>query len=183
MKKQLVDRQLLNERIWSNTCNALKCLIDNSYYAQISMPSPCSPKQDKTGCLSAGYLKERCTVRMCTARQSGHSTAIFRIAREYFEKVIFLSPTLKMSERLNECFLGKIDGLDLVKANKHEVLTRKDRYLFGTHNSLDVFRGQECEAVFVDGTFNMSVSKEDDIYTVLAPCMQNYPQRFFIFVQ
>lgn len=181
MKKQLVDRQLLNEQIWSNTYTALKCLIDNSYYTQISLPSPCYTKED-----NAGYLKEFCTVRMCTARRSGHTMAIFKIAREYFEKFIFLSPTLEMSARLNECFLGclrKIDGLDIMKANEHEILMKKDRYLFGTYNSLDMFRGQECEAVFVDGTFGMTLSKENNIYTVLAPCMQNYPQRFFVFVQ
>lgn len=143
------------------------------------MPSPCYPKGD-----NAGYLKEFCTVRMCTARGSGHTTAICKVAKEYFENAIFLSPTVEMSERLNECFRSlQVDSSEFVKTNKHEIFGRNGRYLFGTYNSLDTFRGNECEAVFVDGTFMMNNKKEEDIYTILSPCMCKYSQRFFIFIQ
>lgn len=183
--KQILGRELLNETIWSNTYTALKCLIDNCYYSQLIMPSSRpTHTEDSLGC-DLGYLNEFCTVRMCSSRGSGHTTSMCKLAKEYFDKVIFLSPNHDMSERLNDCFQN-LHSSRIEKSSRHkdEIVTQSGHYLFGSHNSLNNFRGMDCEAVFIDGTFMLNtISKENEIYSTLAPCMKKYPQRFFIFIQ
>jgi len=72
----------------------------------------------------------------------------------------------------------------ILKKTNSEIVTKTGKsFFFGSYNSLDRFHSINVEAVFVDGTFDMHTKKEDEIYGVLAPCMKNYPQRFFIFVQ
>lgn len=174
--KQILSRELLNEKIWSNTYTAMKCLIDNSYYAQLTFP----PKFNS----NISYLKEYCTAKMCTARRSGHTTAMCLIAKEYFDKVVFLGPTYDMSENIAQCFRRlQNDNTEFIRETKNELTTKSGYYLFGSQNSLEVFKGKEIEAVFIDGTFFMTSKKEDEIYQALSPCMCKYPQRFFIFIQ
>ena len=179
--KQILGRELLNETIWSNTYTALKCLIDNCYYAQLT--TPCKPLL-WFGESPVSYLNEFCTVRMCTARRSGHTTAMCKLANEYFDKVIFLSPNQEMSYRLFD-YCDSLHSSSIEKSSRHkdEIVTKTGTYLFGSHNSLNNFRGMECEAVFIDGTFWLNAKKEDEIYSALTPCMKNNPQRFFIFIQ
>lgn len=189
MKKQLVDRSLLQDKIGENTYNALKCLIDNCYYAQLVNPLS-NYSRSHIG-RELGYFNEFCTVRMCTARQSGHTTAMLKIIKEYFNKAIILSPWLRMSDRLNEIFRklypsSKEEYNNYLSITKSEIMTQNEHYLFKTWggNSLDnKLRGIETEAIFVDGTFEMSKSVENIIYYVGGPCMANYPQKFFVFVQ
>lgn len=180
MKKQLIKRSMLDKQIWENTYTSLKSLVENSYYGQLAFSLDCRPKCDYT----ISYFNEFCTVRMCTSRGSGHSTAICRVAREYFSRVIFLSFNLSMAERLRETFCSlEVDSFEFIK-NKQEIQTRGGgRYWFGSTKSLDSFRGVECEAVFIDGTFDLTDKNKDLIYLTLAPCMKNYPQRFFVFIQ
>lgn len=183
MKKQLVDYSLVSGRIYQNTYEALKRLIDNSYYSQLTHINHNDEKS---------YLKEFCTVRMCTSRQSGHTTAMCKIAKEYFDKVMFISPQYDMAERLNKCFQTIIytqsqksisENSEFTKVTKNEICTKNGYYFFGSQNSLEVFKGREAEAVFIDGSFALTSNKEDDIYMALGPCMYKYPQRFFVFIQ
>lgn len=183
MKKQLVDRSMVSSRIYQNTYEALKRLVDNSYYSQLTHIDHNDEKS---------HLKEFCTIRMCTARQSGHTTAMCKIAKEYFDKVIFISPQYDMAERLNLIFCNMVyeqsqrnisECPEFTKVTKNEISTKNGYYFFGSQNSLDIFRGREVEAVFIDGSFAITSKKEDDIYMTLAPCMSKYPQRFFIFIQ
>ena len=55
--------------------------FENSYYAQIIMPLGCPSDSLEDGRV-LGYYREFCTIRMCTARQSGHTQAICRVAKE-----------------------------------------------------------------------------------------------------
>ena len=183
--KKILDRSILANIIGTNTYTALRCLLENSYYAQETDQSFFCGNFDKKH--YKGYLNEFCTVRMCTARQSGHSTAICYIALEYFDRAILLSAAHQMSINLNRCMSNLKNKSSYVNfknesENKLTTTTGKE-YIFGTYDNLDRFQDIKTEAVFVDGTFDITPKKEDEIYDVLAPCMKHYPQRFFIFVQ
>jgi len=177
VKKQIIDYSVVQEKMWKNTYDALKLLVDNSYYAQISFIP-------QWGCEEKSYWKEFCTVRLTTSRRSGHTTSVCKLAHEYFDKAIFLSPSLEISKNLNLMFRNlQRDNSDYKKITDFEILTSNGGYFFGTHNSIDKFRGIDCEAVIIDGTFSLSHQKEEDVYEILGPCMCKHPQKFFIFVQ
>ena len=180
--KKLLDRQCLNQTIWNNTYNSLKSLVDNCYYAQITTP-PFSEVSDKN------YLKEFCTVRMATARASGHSMALIKVALEYFDKVLFLSPTVEMAYRLNQYFVeyctSGTKGITRIKRRTQNTLETPDGHYHFTSfkSSLSYHRGIEYEAIIVDGAFWLSQKKEDEIYGSFSPAMARYPEKFFIFIQ
>jgi hypothetical protein len=169
-----------------NTYGALKCLIDNSYYGQLSYPPSLYDYRNDSS--HRGYFKEFCTVKMCTARQSGHSTALCKVAWEYFDKVAFLSPNYSMAERLSSRFQKSIvnkdiDCKDIVRQCKSELVTKNGYYLFGSYRALERFCDYDCEAVFIDGTFEMTDTIENNIYLAFGPVMWKYSQRFFVFVE
>jgi len=176
MKKQLIDRSLVNDKIWSNTYEALRKLVDNSYYSQLAMPPPVKYT-------IKAYLKEFCTIRMTTSRQSGHTTAVCKLAHEYFDSAILMSPTYEMSKRFCQFLRHVIPDSEITKITKSELATNNGGYYFGSYKSIDIFRGISCEAVIIDGTFDLTPKKEDELYTVLEPCMSRWHQKFFIFVQ
>jgi len=178
MKKQLIDSGLVQDKMGENTCMALRGLIDNSHYMQLV--------SSNIKCDGLSYLKEFCTVRMCGPRRSGHSTAICKIAYEYFDKVAFLSYSYDMAGYLSSTFtnmLKKNSCGDIIQHTIRETITASGYYMFGSQNSLEMFKGREFEAIFVECTFNLSKSKENDIYRTFGPAMGNNPQKLFAFIQ
>ncbi len=165
----------LQQTLGENTYNALKCLIDNSYYAQ-SMFAYDRSKENLE------YLKEFCTIRVGTSRQSGHTTAALKLAKEHFHNAIFISYTLAMTEKVFYT-ASKILTEDVIHAVKNKIITKNGKYLFGSVNNLNSFRGEECEIVFIDCVFLLSKKQENDIYMTFGPSMKNYPQKFFVFIQ
>jgi hypothetical protein len=171
----------LPEKVGNNTYTSLKLLIENSYYAQDWW------KLGKDG-VDIGFDKEYCTIKICTARRSGHSTAICKVAYEYFDKAIFMSGSLDQAKCLKNKFCTYIYEIDpdIISKNTNSVLETKNggRYIFGLHRNLDCYCGEDCEVVFVDGTYNLNPSKEKEIYERFGPVMwdKNHKQ-FFVFVQ
>ena len=86
MKKQFIDRSVVDKKIYSDTYKALELLVSSSQLSQMTMPD----NQLRTS-NSIGYLKEFCTIRMATSRRSGHTYAAARLALEYFDSAIFKS--------------------------------------------------------------------------------------------
>ena len=181
MKKQMaIDSSVVQGVTFQNTYTSLRCLIDNSYYMQIANP-PASYSHDR---FETSYWHEFCTVRMRTARQSGHTRAMIEIIKEYFDKAFILSPNEGRSEATVLKFRDSIKSPVMV-LNHDKITTTSSTYLFGSwgENSMPSrFRGCDTEAIFVDGTVGMSTAKESEICNTLGPCMSNYPQKFFIFV-
>jgi hypothetical protein len=173
MKKQLVDYIQ-----YQNTYEALRRLIDNSYYSQLHSSPDTSWKNG-----SKSYLKEFCTIRMCTSRRSGHTTAACKAAHEYFDRVMFLSPTVEMARQVKNTFM-KIN-YDFASTGGSDFKTSSGEvYSFESYRSdMNFFSGRQFDAVIVDGTFDLGASKEDEIYDIFGNCMKNNPQRFFIFIQ
>jgi len=183
MKKELIDsaatddRSLALEKIHKNTYDALDSLVIGSYLAQQTFPISSDELY---------YWKEFCTVKMCVARRSGHTTAMCKIAQKYFNSAIFLSPTMEISNNLYKGFAALYEVYDddfvYLKKRNGTMLTRDGEYFFGSYKSLNKFRGIDCEAVFIDPSCFLRPKETDEIYEILGPCMQNYPQKFFIFI-
>jgi len=76
---------------YKNTYEALKLLVNNSYYAQNKWYE--KPYYD-----SKAFLKEFCTVKLSTARQSGHTTSALQLCNEYFEKSLYLCINQNIAE-------------------------------------------------------------------------------------
>jgi len=181
---------MFQDKICQNTYFALKALIDNCYYTQLARP----PNFEGIGGETQSSWREYCTVRLYTARMAGHSTAIRKVAYEYFKKAIILSPKVDMSRQIQDCFCNGIKekatvdkGIQLPvvskKQNRILEINGDHSYFFESFHSLDSLRGIEAEAIFVDCAFMLSEEKTQYIYDNLGPCMARYPQNFFIFVQ
>ena len=196
MKIKLLDFSMFEEKMWGNTYSALKSLIENCYYAQASYPFPYDDY-----CQHLGYYKEFCTVKMQTARRSGHTSALCKVAYEYFNKVLILTYNQDMAQRLKGVFPNATKTILPTKA-KLEVgvefplkgygngkmrnvirINGNQDYYFETVNNVDKLRGMEFEAIFVDCAFALSKIKENQIYESLGPCMNRYQEKFFIFVE
>jgi hypothetical protein len=183
---------MVEEQIYTNTYRSLKGLIDNCYYTQATYPPIV---------FDTSYLKEFCTIRMQTARRSGHTTAICQVAYEYFRRALILFYNHEMSQRTKAYFAEvcaengitknievglqypKTKDKFVSKASSFIRVDDSDEYCFGSVNSIDNLKGFEFEAIFVDCAFMLSKKKEDKIYETLAPCMAKYPEKFFIFVE
>jgi hypothetical protein len=178
MKKQLDSANVYNG-MFINNYNALTGLINNSSQAQ----SLASKLEFNFNDLS--YLKEFCTVKMYGSRRTGHTTAMCKVAYEYFDKVAILGFNYDMAEKLSGLFFSPLikDDKNIIKHNKMEIITTNGYYLFGSKNSLDRFRGWEIEAVFIDVACMLKPKEEKEIYRVFAPCMCNHSQKFFVFIQ
>lgn len=180
MKVKLLDSSFVGvgkvrDQIYQNTYNSLKCLVDGSYYTQHLLT--------ELTCLSSlDYWKQFCTIRFCSARQSGNTTAICKIAKDYFTKVIFLSPSYDMSHCVRDTFYRIYGKKDVTELLSDKLLTKNDGYFFGSYGSLDVFRGIACEAVVIDPSFMLNPKQEDEIFRTLGPCMSQHPEKFFIFI-
>ena len=178
MKKQLLSREMVEEKICHNTYQSLKSLVENCYYAQATIPSSDGENLIKS------YCREFCTVRLQTARRSGHTIALCKIAHEYFHKALILAPNNNMSQRIRRSFPNVCGVVGSVRNLDHVIrVDNAEEYYFGTTNSMDHLRGFEFEAVLVDCAFMLSKKKEDSIYDNFAPSMARYPERFFIFVE
>lgn len=175
MKKQLVSRFLFENKVYNNTYKALVCLFENSYYTQLTLENRINDLCE---------WKEFCTIRMTSSRQSGHTFSIAKLSLEYFDSAILLSANQDMSNHMFETIKNLQNNPEFfTKVTPSTLRTSNGQYLFGTYENLDRYRGVTTEAIFIEGTFNLTPKKEDDIYRTLGPCMARNPQKFFIFVQ
>lgn len=143
-----------------NTYEALKLLVNNSIYAQQKYCNN-SNKNIKA------YLKEFCTIKLCTARQTGHTSAILRLCTEYFDKSLVLYNTIEMARKIRE-YYNSLYNEDIISGT--------------ITNFHSVYRGYEFDAIFIDCASFVCSSKLDCIYDELGPCL-NQKEKFVILMQ
>lgn len=87
---------MCNEVIYSRTFNCLEGLYLNSLDMQSKYLS-----NEWSGCYYSknykAWLKEYCTIRMCSSRRSGHSFALMDLIKKYDLYGAVLFPNLKMA--------------------------------------------------------------------------------------
>lgn len=125
------------------------------------------------------FLKEYCTIKLLTSRQSGHTDSIARLAVKHFDKVMFLTHSLCMSRVLKTRVENKLENT-ITYSDNLSCKTKSQTFYFQILNRApDCFRGYDLEAIIVDGTFFLSQSKIDLLYKY--PVI-NFPF-FYIFVE
>ena len=181
-----MKKSILSYKISDNTYEALKLLVENSYLIQtIQRPDVLIDEK--------AWLKEYCTIRFSTSRQAGHSRAIARLACNYFDNVLFITPIRQMWVHIQNILQEQLDG-KITKSTASSIETNTGRYDFvlcpmGNYRAYDInsFRsqvvGHECEAIIVDCSNLISPAVEENIYKICAPCMVNHRQKFFIFAE
>lgn len=146
---------MASKAMYRRTKAALKSLIQNS------LDSQTLNTKDRYG-NGLAYLNAYCTVRMTGPRQSGHSTAMIQLARTMFEHPIFLYPNTSMANWAAERF-----GIEAGCAH----------FLFKERGRTGV------DAIFVDGAFAVSHTKEAHIQSLALCYMASQPKFVLAFIQ
>jgi hypothetical protein len=184
---------------WKTACDntelALSMMIENSYFTQRELK-----KHDFSKNMSQKAIyHEACTIRLCSSRRCGHTTAIANLATEYFSHAFFLAPNVHTANRLKDAVSARLQ-LDSVYTEPREIskvtaskimglptgslTTPYDiSYTFGSFKNLSCLRGCRAEAIFIDCASFMSKNEEENVYAVAGAsmCLEDY--QFFIFVE
>lgn len=103
-----------------------------------------------------GFAKEFGTVKICTARGAGHTTAIAKLIKEKFNKVLIIFPQMQMSNM----FMKNFPDI-------------KDKIITCSPNCFNRLLGiSDYEIVIVDCCSFLSQSKIDELYNLTIPCMK-----------
>jgi len=106
------------------------------------------------------FLNQFCTIRMATARGSGHTTSLMSVSR-LFVKPIVLFPNVAMADHvLKRSLVMNADGMYL------------------SVRQLDQARGVDYDAILVDCSFLLSPKEMDDIKMMCLAGLPAHPERF-----
>lgn len=177
-----VPMNIDNSVIGNRTYSALKLLYQNS--------------EDMQNCIDAGgykttypiaYAKEFATIKLCTARGSGHSTAISKFVNEYKNNYAILSFNLKMAEHLKEYVrFSSLSANRLMEKHNSQYIKYDDgnEIFFGSmHNFRNCLTGHNIGGIIVDCASLWSKEKIEELYKVGLPCMGKRNKQYFIFVE
>ena len=164
------------KKIYQATCH----LIDCSGHQQLQRP------QGERGISVKGYLKEFCTIRVCSSRQTGHTTAIFDLITKYFlhKKTYVFLP----NQSLANIFKQRI------KSYFKEIYEKESRIenfavptkIGSINNSLlGLSVPQDLEAIIVDCSSFLSKKKQEALYDAIANGLKDGINKpiFMIFMQ
>ena len=121
------------------------------------------------------YIKEVCTIKFNTSRQSGHSTSIVKLIEKYKQnmgKIIFVNLNKDVENRFKEKF---------IKNSEYNF----DNLEFFTFKTLENMRGLYINTIIIDMTSLMSQEKKEELYNNLAAQLTQRPKEkfFIIFVE
>jgi len=107
------------------------------------------------------------TVKVCTSRESGHTTVISRLIEEKFNKVIVVLPTMNMVE-----IYKRLPSFQNIK----------NKIYFCSPNCFEskLLGFYDFEAVIVDCSFLISQSKIDELYKITCSVMDRRPLYLFM---
>jgi len=169
---------------------ALNWLVDQSYQRQEKVFIP----NDINGGQLANAI-ENCTIKFYTARQSGHTSLLVRLAYERFHNAIIVTPTQKQQKSIRDQFLNltiknyhklpftlgnfMTSNLIAMPPNKvYQFVNMADGY-----DGFTACRGYHAQAILVDCASLASEDEIESIYRNLGPCMSQYSKKFFVFFQ
>ncbi len=160
----------LPPEVYKNTEIALNGLFSNSEmtqnYIRKNPGHHYTPKQ---------LLNEFCTIKLCSSRQSGHSTSLMNLAINKLQSVIFVYPNLKMANRYREVAESLIGHKNLKRDNNRFMdFLDKDhifckRFLWNSAESLDSLRGIDFSLKF--SQLNFSGQTTRPLFPINAICV------------
>lgn len=134
------------------------------------------------------YAKEFCTVKLTTARSSGHSSAIARFINEFYDKDwILISVNQDMSEQ-NMQKITKYANPYVKKQTKSQIIYdnkgKGGKTILTSFGSFERdLRGLEADGIIVDCACMLTKTKMEELYKIGLPCMCRRLHQFFIFVE
>lgn len=174
----------MNKKIGDRTYRALKCLYLNAKNLQ---------NEKVIGYLRESqplaYAKEFCTIKLATARRSGHSSAIARFINDHNnQNWAVISYNQNMSEHNLERV--RFDAMDpksgksnIIKVTKSYVNFADGKTIFTSFGSFDRdLRGINLDGIIVDCAYMLTKEKTKKLYQTAMPCMARKRYQFFIFV-
>jgi len=171
----------MSDSFCNRNFKALECLYLNSKEMQ---ENDIIQKQKCRDQLSVA--KEFCTIKMTTARRTGHSTAIAKFITKHKNNWVIITPVLKQADFLHNMTVNEIkrENLFISKENSLNIESENRKINFmSIHNFDNQLRGLELDGIIVDCASFMNPSKIDLLYRVGIECMRNKPYMFFIFVE
>ena len=152
---------------------ALGLLIERAKEIQNYMASSYRTENYKS------FLNEFCTIKVCSARRSGHSSAIAKYAVEEMAKgkdVIILSWTMRQSDLYTNMIrqFVKEEDIELVKFTKYEFRTKSGSIILSSkgHGDFDRLRGLSCDYLLVDVACMWSKKDIKELYKVGGECLR-----------
>lgn len=170
--------------IGNRTFSALECLYLNSQ--EIQKKDTCRELR-RTAPLA--HAKEYGTVKICTARQSGHTFAISRFVNscEYRKNWMILGSS---SSQVEQNFRSIVNFSTLLKRKLQSVKSNCISYedgqviRFGSiKNFNSCLRGVDINGIIIDCASLWSKEKIEELYTIGLPCMLYQKTISFIFVE
>jgi len=146
------------------------------------------------------HAKEYGTIKLTTARQSGHSRAIARFIAEHNMSFATICSSLTASHYLRDkiyeyakkknVMYGHIisDVPGYSRLDKVEIVTaiqvnKKETYMLSSGNYDTQLRGLSVDAIICDISCMLSQKSIDEIYRVGLPCMADKPFVYFMFIE
>lgn len=156
-----------------NILPAMRLLIESSRYWQDEMKS--YEHRNKSNYYNnpenkIAFLKEFCTIKICSSRRAGHTTAIARCAVEDFNNPMIITYCDTQSEIIKEYIKFLYPDLPISKFNNIICEHKNSKYLYGI---------PKVDAIFVDTASILSSSSLDNIYQ-LAKSYSNNNSSFFV---
>jgi len=115
------------------------------------------------------FFKEFCTVRLCSARSSGHSSAIYKLIQNKFEKVVLIYSNISIKNH-SESIIREYN----IENKICSVILNNGKFFPIS---------KEVEAIIVDGSWCLSKKDIEDIYILGERYFDKTKPFYFIFVQ
>ncbi len=155
-----------------NVYQATKLLIESSKESQ-------ELNKDKDKERNLNYLKSFCTIKVSTARQCGHTTAIVKLVSE-FERSIVIVPNEHQERAMMKLLLESNNKSNFDLSNSYIKNINELNSLYGLQrvNGLN-----NINAIFVDISSMISNKKIDEIYKLALSYCQKDNYFYLIFVE
>lgn len=162
---------------------SINLLVENSEESQDKIDRPILSSIQKA--------QEFCTIKVCTARQSGHSLAIahFLLDRTN-EHWALITPTVYMLQNNIE----QIYTVNNINGYQHNIITRRTEHqiefvnggsiTYASINNMDSFlRGSHVNGIIVDCASFLNKRALDNLYITGYASMARNRYKYFIFIE
>ena len=125
------------------------------------------------------WAKEICTVKICTARHAGHSSAAFKIASRFDSTIIITKSPYEYRHNKYICQLAT----DLINEKNLFIESIETVLAWIKTQHKNRIQGIKFQAVIVDCASLLSCENFDDIYAFWLPFMEVENDFYFIFLE
>jgi hypothetical protein len=129
---------------------------------------------------SLQYLKEFCTIKCCSSRQSGHTTAIVKYCLNNDDNILVIAPNIDMGNKIKKRILSE-NSVALVDC----VIRCYDAYniYIESIRTFNKARGIAFSTILIDCSSILNIREINEIYEFAMASMKNVNPKFIIFME